>query len=81
MRQFDLSSSIGQLREIAEVLELNWAETKEYWKDANAESFQEEHVVPLLQEINSAMSVMQRMADMTRQAQRECLPERENEYL
>lgn len=81
MRQFDLSSGIGRLREIAEVVELNWAETKEYWKDSNMESFQEEHVQPFLIEINNAMSVMQRMADLTRQAQRECLPERENEYL
>lgn len=81
MRQFDLSSSIGRLREIAEVLERNWAETKEYWKDAKMESFQEEHVQPFLLEIGNAMSVMQRMSDLTRQAQRECLPERENEYL
>jgi len=81
MRQFDLSSSIGRLREAAEVLERNWAETKEYWKDANAESFQEEHIQPFFLEINTAMSVMQQMADLTRQAQRECLPERQNEFL
>ena len=81
MRQFDLSSNVGRLREIAEVLDVNWAETKEYWKDANAESFQEEHLQPFLLGINNAMSVMQRMSDLTRQAQRECLPERENEYL
>lgn len=81
MQRFDLTTSIGRLREVAEVLERNWAETKEYWKDANAESFQEEHIQPLFLEINAAMSVMQRMSDLTRRAQRECLPERENEFL
>jgi hypothetical protein len=81
MQRFDLSTSIGRLREVAEVLERHWAETKEYWKDANAESFQEEHIQPLFLEINTAMSVMQRMSDLTRQAQRECLPERQNEFL
>lgn len=81
MRRFDLSSGIGRLREIAEVIELSWSETKEYWKDGNMESFQEEHVQPLLLEIGNAMSVMQRMADLTRQAQQDCLPERESEFL
>lgn len=81
MRKFDLISNVGRLREIAEVVEVNWAETKEYWKDGNMEAFEEQHLQPFLLEINNAMSVMQRMADLTRRAQRECLPEREGEYL
>jgi len=81
MRNFDLTSHIGQLREIGESLEESWAETTEFWTDGNAEHFEKEHLQPFFLELSNALSVMQQMSDLTRQAQQACLPDRESDYV
>ena len=48
MRQFDLTSHIGRLREIGETVDESWQETKEFWTDANSAAFEEEHLQPFL---------------------------------
>ena len=62
MRNFDLTSHIGRLREIGECIE------------------EKEHLQPFFTELSNALSVMQRMSDLTRQAQRDCAPDRESDY-
>ncbi|MDB4638053.1 MAG: hypothetical protein P8M30_02190 [Planctomycetaceae bacterium] len=80
MRNFDLTSHIGRLREIGECIEEGWNETAESWTDSNSETFEKEHLQPFFTELSNALSVMQRMSDLTRQAQRDCAPDRESDY-
>lgn len=81
MRNFDLTSHIGQLREIGESIEAEWQQTAELWIDSNSQTFEKEHLQPLFVELSNALSVMQRMSDITRRAQRECVPDRESDYV
>lgn len=81
MRQFDLTSHIGRLREIGETVDESWQETKEFWTDANSAAFEEEHLQPFFLELKNALLVMQHMSDMTRQVQRECTPDQERDYV
>ena len=81
MRHFDLTSHIGRLREIGETVDESWKETTEYWTDANSAEFEKEHLQPFFIELKNALLVMQHMSDLTRQVQRECLPDRERDYV
>ena len=78
MAKFDLQSPIAALREVGDDIQREWEETKPYWSDANATMIEEEHLRPLLIELQSAMSTMLRLSELAQQARRECLPDTES---
>lgn len=50
----------------------------ENWRDAKAEEFQKQRIVPLLRSVESACQAMDEMAQIVAQMQRECGPHRES---
>jgi hypothetical protein len=72
MRIADLTSGAARLRDAADVLAAKWAETQEFWKDDNSRSLEENQLRPLAGELSSALTAIQRLAEVLDQAQREC---------
>ena len=72
MRIADLSSGAARLRDAADVLAAKWADTKEFWKDENSRSLEENQLQPLGKELSSALMAIQHLAEVLDQAQRAC---------
>ena len=72
MRIADLSTGSARLRDALDVLAAEWADTRHDWRDANARSFEENHLKPLGDEVAAALAAVQHLAEVLAQAQREC---------
>ena len=68
----DMRSPATQLRDALEVLGLRWNDTQEFWNDANSQSVEEIFLKPLANEMSTAMSAVERLAEVLARAQREC---------
>ena len=62
----------GQLSKSLKELTHAWLECRGVWKDANAERFEKKHVIPLEQDLRSAVGAMDVMAQLLGQIKRDC---------
>lgn len=74
MRIAELSSGLGRLRDAVETLQAAWQRTEQDWTDINSRNIYENHLKPVLVEVNSACSAIQLLADELALAERECGP-------
>ena len=63
----------GQLSRSMKDLMLRWLEAKSNWDDAQAERFEEHYLLPLEQDMRSALSAMDQMAILISQAKHDCV--------
>ncbi len=74
MNNGDISGGIGQLRDALDVLQASWTDAREEWRDGNSRSFEEEFVIPVGIELSRSFTVIQRLSDVLKQAERDCEP-------
>lgn len=74
------SSGATQLNDAAENLEIAWHRVKEDWHDDNSLHFEENYLLPILQEIKIAVQSIQTFSNVLHQAERTCNPENESEH-
>lgn len=74
MSSAEVASGVGRLREALEQLEQAWGATQELWRDGNSRHFEEEQLRPIAARVRDAYSVIQRLADILKQAERDCEP-------
>lgn len=71
-------SASGRLKSAGLDLSNAVNQAAENWRDAKAEEFQKQRIVPLLRSVESACQAMDEMAQIVAQMQRECGPHRES---
>lgn len=74
MKSGEIITTISRLRDSLETLEANWCLTRKDWNDSNSRNLEENHLQPISVEVSTAFSVIQRLADVVGQAERECGP-------
>lgn len=72
MRVCDLETPAASMTHAARRLREAWATTREHWRDANSQEFEALHLQPLQPHLTSALSAIQRFAELLRQAERDC---------
>ncbi len=71
------TSSSAQLSDASDNLEMAWMKVKEDWNDGNSLHFEENHLLPILQEVKMSLQAIQNFTSVLSQADRACSPERE----
>ena len=74
MRIADLNSGVCQLRDALEDLQRAWGHARESWRDDNSRNLEENHLRPLAGEVSAVDPVIQQLAKVQAQAERECGP-------
>ena len=74
MRIVNLDTGRDQLQDAGESLERAWAETSEVWQDANSRNIEENHLVPLKNELIKMIAAIGHLDDVLKQAGRDCDP-------
>ena len=74
MSSADVAGGVGALRDALEKLQQTWNEASQEWRDGNSRSFEENHLRPLASEVRGAYSVIQRLAETLKQAEKDCEP-------
>ncbi len=62
----------GQLSRAMKDLMHRWVEAKSNWDDSNSAAFEEKYLLPLDQDMRSAVSAMDTMAVLLAQARNDC---------
>lgn len=71
MNPGNLQAGSGRLQEALEQLQLAWAGATEIWKDANARSFDEQHLRMIAEEISVAIPAISHLTQVLQSARRE----------
>ncbi len=58
----NLQSGAGQLKDATQKLSLAWQAVQEAWVDQKATQFEEENIIPLLEEMAAVMPVIDQMS-------------------
>ena len=75
MRIADLSGGAAQLSDAFDSLRVAWAETATRWDDPTSRRLYKERLEPLEPTTRSALSAIQRLAEVLAKAERECRDE------
>ena len=67
----NLQGASGRLQEALEQLQLAWGNTAEYWRDANASEFEEQHLRQILEEFQAAIPAVSQLTQVIQAAVRE----------
>ncbi len=65
-----LADGAGQLRHAQELLRQAWALSQDGWDDAVRQTFEEERILPLLDQVRSALDATQQLSEVLRNAVR-----------
>lgn len=68
----NLIDGAGQIKTAADRLEETWSTAKSSWNDAISENLQENHLVPLMQQVRTALDAIARLNGVLITACREC---------
>jgi hypothetical protein len=68
----DFSGNLARLNDSFDSLKTAWAEASSSWDDSASRRFYKERLEPLEPIVRRASSVIQRLAEITGQAEREC---------
>lgn len=77
MKQGDLTPVAGSLRFAIKDLNTKWEETKEIWSDDVARRFEETHVAPLDEPVETALKAIERLGLTLVKAYDACSPDRQ----
>jgi hypothetical protein len=67
----NLQSAGGRLQEAVEQLQFAWGATAEYWRDANAAEFEEQHLRAVFEEFQAVMPAVSQLTQVIQAAVRE----------
>jgi len=67
-----LSGNKGRLLGLAREFSLEWAETKNYWKDAKSEEFDRKFMVELSSNVNRSITVLEQLEELLKKVRSDC---------
>jgi len=67
-----LSGNKGRLVGLTRDIALEWAETKNYWRDAKSEEFERRFVSELSVQVNRAVIVLEQMDELLKKVRSDC---------
>lgn len=66
----NLQSPAGQLKDATQKLSLAWQDVRDAWKDAQAVQFEEDVILPLLEEVQGVLPAIDQMSAIMAAARR-----------
>lgn len=72
MRIFDFGGPLARMNDSFDTLKIAWGEASSSWDDSTSRRFYKERLEPLEPIVRRASSVVQRLAEIAAQAEREC---------
>lgn len=70
-----LVSSKGRLIAISKDLSNAWRDTKIYWRDAKAREFESKYIVPLIDNVESAATAIDKLDKILAKVRSDCEPD------
>jgi hypothetical protein len=67
-----LSAKKNRLSGITKELLIDWAQTKESWKDAKSQEFEQKYLQELFTGVDSAMTVLDQLENILTRIKRDC---------
>jgi hypothetical protein len=67
-----LSGNKGRLMGLTRDISLEWAETKNYWRDVKSEEFERRFMAELSAHVNRAVIVMEQMEELLKKVRSDC---------
>jgi hypothetical protein len=67
-----LSGNKGRLVGLTRDISLEWAETKNYWRDAKSEEFERRFMAELSAHVNRAVLVLEQMEELLKKVRSDC---------
>ena len=82
MSQAGLESEMGRIEDAMQVLQAKWDQTRETWRDGNAESVDENFMIPLRELVTGALPAIGHLSDVLKSSVRTVSDPRDRgEYL
>jgi hypothetical protein len=67
----DLITGAKRLQKASKILKERWGQTKEHWRDATAEQFEEQYLRPLGEKVQLALGAVDRLSEVLQRAEKE----------
>jgi formate-dependent phosphoribosylglycinamide formyltransferase (GAR transformylase) len=67
-----LSGSKNRLVAITKELSNRWDETKNYWRDAKAQEFEQRYMVELFASVDKTITVMEKLNEVVTKVRNDC---------
>ena len=67
-----LSGNKGRLLGLTREVTLQWAETKNYWRDAKSEEFERKFMAELSAHVNRATVVLEQLEELLKKVRSDC---------
>jgi len=67
-----LSGNKGRLIGLTRDITLQWAETKNYWRDAKSEEFERQFMAELFAHVNRASQVLEQLEELLKKVRSDC---------
>jgi hypothetical protein len=67
-----LSGNKGRIVGLTRELLLQWAETKNYWRDAKSEEFERKYMTELSAHVNRAIIVLEQLEELLKKVRSDC---------
>ena len=67
-----LSGNKGRLVGLTRDIALEWAETRNYWRDAKSEEFERRFMSELAAHVNRAVLIMEQMEELLKKVRSDC---------
>jgi hypothetical protein len=67
-----LSGQKGRLIGLTRELSLNWAETKNHWRDAKSEEFERRFMTELSAQVNRTSIILEQLEELLKKVRSDC---------
>jgi hypothetical protein len=67
-----MSGNKGRLMGLTRDISLEWAETKNYWRDVKSQEFDSRFMTELSAHVNRAILVLEQMEDLLKKVRSDC---------
>ncbi|HEV2695588.1 MAG TPA: hypothetical protein VG347_22035 [Verrucomicrobiae bacterium] len=67
-----LAGNKGRLLGLAREISLEWAETKNHWRDAKSEEFERKFMVELSANVNRSITVLEQLEELLKKVRSDC---------
>ena len=68
----NLSGNKSRLLGVTKELSLRWAETRNYWRDAKSQEFDQKYMQELLARVDKAVTIIEKLDEVLKKVQSDC---------
>ena len=66
------ANSKGRLTGVTKQLALQWAETKNYWRDEKSREFEQKYLQELFVDVDKAVAVIEKLDELLKKVRSDC---------